>query len=268
VSSRKELKEQARQERLAREAELAAAAARRKRLLTMGGAAAVVVVVVVAVIAVASGGGGSSSSKKAGTQGSAPQLNVSSLASLGKLQSPASAGLVGPEGVPVPAAPELASGSSTASGGNVDSVGCLGQEQTVFHIHAHLTVFVDGTPRQIPDAIGITNAQVQNTPEGAFAGGGTNSCFYWLHTHASDGILHIESPVQRTYTLGNFFDIWGQPLGPSQVGPAKGTVTALYNGKLYDGNPRDIPLTAHAQIQLDVGKPLVAPVTIAFPATL
>ncbi|HWF52333.1 MAG TPA: hypothetical protein VG294_16955 [Solirubrobacteraceae bacterium] len=268
MSSRKELKEQARQARLAREAELAAAAARRKRLLTMGGAAAVVVVVVVAVIAVAGGGGGASPSKKAGTQGSTPQLKVSSLASLGTLQSPGSPGLLGPEGVPIPAAPELASASSTASGGNIDNIGCLGQEQTVFHIHAHLTLFVNGTPRQIPAAIGITNPQVQNTAEGAFAGGGTNSCFYWLHTHASDGIVHIESPTQRTYTVGNFFDIWGQPLGPSQVGPAKGSVTALYDGKLYEGNPRDIPLNAHAQIQLDVGKPLVAPVTIAFPATL
>jgi hypothetical protein len=265
VSSRKELKEQARQARLAREAELAAATARRKRSLTVGGAAAVIVLVVVVVIAVTSGGGGPSASKKAGTQGSTPHLKVNSLASLGALQSPGALGPVGPEGVPVPPAPELASSSSTASGGNIDNIGCLGQEQTVFHIHAHLTVFVNGTPRQIPDAIGITNPQVQNTPEGAFAGGGTNSCFYWLHTHASDGIVHIESSVQRTYTLGNFFDIWGQPLGPSQVGPAKGTVTAIYNGKLYEGNPRDIPLNAHAQIQLDVGRPLVAPVSITFP---
>ena len=29
----------------------------------------------------------------------------------------------------------------------------------------------------------------------------------WLHTHAADGIVHIESPVDRTYTLGNFFDV-------------------------------------------------------------
>jgi len=40
----------------------------------------------------------------------------------------------------------------------------------------------------------------------------------WLHTHAADGIIHTESPVERTYTLGDFFDIWGQPLGRHQVG--------------------------------------------------
>ncbi len=93
----------------------------------------------------------------------------------------------------------------------------------------------------------------------------SGTCFYWLHTHAADGIIHIESPVHRTYTLGDFFNIWGQPLTASQVGPAHGKVTALYNSQVYQGNPADIPLTRHAQIQLMVGTPLIAPVTITFP---
>jgi hypothetical protein len=63
----------------------------------------------------------------------------------------------------------------------------------------------------------------------------------------------------RTYTLGNFFDEWGQPLSTTQVGPATGHVVAIYNGQVYTGNPRNIPLTAHAQIQLQIGSPLVAP---------
>jgi hypothetical protein len=52
---------------------------------------------------------------------------------------------------------------------------------------------------------------------------------------------------------------------PSQVGPASGRVTAIYNGQRYLGDPRQIPLTAHAQIQLDVGRPLVAPDVVKFP---
>lgn len=64
------------------------------------------------------------------------------------------------------------------------------------------------------------------------------------------GIIHVESPVQWTYTLGNFFDVWGQPLGPGQAGPATSRVVALYDGKVYRGNPRH-PLTAHVQFQLD-----------------
>jgi hypothetical protein len=129
-----------------------------------------------------------------------------------------------------------------------------------------LTVFVDGAPRRIPYGVGIAGAQTSQTPVGPYVGGG--NCFYWLHTHAADGIIHIESPIERTFTLGDFFDVWGQKLGPAQVGPSTGAVTAIYNGRVYRGNPRDIPLTAHAQIQLEVGAPLVAPVAVTFPAGL
>jgi hypothetical protein len=148
----------------------------------------------------------------------------------------------------------------------VDGIQCLGTEQTLFHIHAHLTLFLGGAARQIPGGIGITHPGVQNTSAGQFVSSG--GCFYWLHTHAADGVIHIESPVQRTFTLGNFFDVWGQPLSPTQVGPANGKVTALYNGRVYLGNPRNIPIGAHAQIQLEVATPLVAPVAVAFPAGL
>jgi hypothetical protein len=90
----------------------------------------------------------------------------------------------------------------------------------------------------------------------------------WLHTHSADGIIHTESPVRRTYTLGDFFDIWGQQLARNQVGPAHGPVTALFNGRVFTGNPRQIPLLAHAQIQLEVGRPLLAPEHITFPPGL
>jgi hypothetical protein len=127
-------------------------------------------------------------------------------------------------------------------------------------------VYVNGAARRIPYGIGIPGAQVASTSAGPYVAAG--GCFYWLHTHAADGIIHIESPVQRIYTLGNFFDVWGQRLSPSEVGSVAGRVTALYNGQLFRGSPRDIPLTRHAQIQLEVGRPLVAPVRISFPAGL
>jgi hypothetical protein len=166
----------------------------------------------------------------------------------------------------VPSAAALASPAASVTGQKVDGIGCQTMEQTLFHIHAHLTVFVNGTARQEPAAIGIPGAQAQTTAAGSFVEQGT--CFYWLHTHAADGIIHIESPVQRTYTLGNLFDEWGQPLSASRVGPASGHVVALYNGQVFTGDPRDIPLTAHAQIQLEVGTPLVAPEQITFPQGL
>jgi len=134
----------------------------------------------------------------------------------------------------------------------------------LFHIHAHLTILIDGVPRQVPAGIGIAPPYgVEQTASGAFIARAT--CFMWLHTHSADGIIHTESPVDRTYTLGNFFDVWGQPLDREHVGPAHGRVTALVNGRRFTGSPRAIPLLAHAQIQLEVGRPLVPPEVIAFP---
>jgi hypothetical protein len=208
-------------------------------------------------LAVAGGGGA------APAAGGTPQLRLAALSALGILKPAPAAGPRGPEGVPIPAASPLASTATVAKGQDVDRIGCQSNEQTLFHIHAHLAVFVNGSARQIPAGIGIPGAQAQKTSAGPFITSGT--CFYWLHTHAADGIIHIESPVHRTYTLGDFFDEWGQPLGPHQVGPATGHVVALYDGKVYRGSPRDIPLNAHAQIQLEVGTPLIAPQPITFP---
>jgi hypothetical protein len=30
-----------------------------------------------------------------------------------------------------------------------------------------------------------------------------------IHTHDTSGIVHIESPTVRPFTLGQFFDVWG-----------------------------------------------------------
>ena len=246
-------------------AEMRAAEARRKRrqrLLIGAGAVVVVAAVAVGITLAVSGG----SSPSAQGSPSTPKLKLASLSTLGTLQPAPSPGSLGPEQVPVPSAAALTGTSTKATGQKVDGIGCSSSEQTLFHIHTHLTIFVNGSPRQVPAGIGIPGAKAQNTAQGPFIGSGT--CFYWLHTHAADGIIHIESPVQRTYTLGDFFDEWGQPLGPGQVGPDKGHVTVIYNGRLYQGNPRDVPLTKHAQIQLEVNTPLVAPEKIVWPSGL
>ena len=234
-------------------------ARRRRRRRWIGGAAAAVLLIAAAVgISLAVGGGAGGAS-----HGGTPNHRLASLSTLGPLRPAPPPGPAGPEGVPVPAAALLAGLAKAAAGQPMDQIKCATTEQRVFHIHAHLTIVVHGAARQVPAAIGIPGAHAEGTQQGPIISSGT--CFYWLHTHAADGIIHIESPVHRTFTLGDFFDEWGQPLGPSQVGPVTGPVTALYNGQVYQGNPRDIPLTAHAQIQLEVGRPLVAPERITFP---
>jgi hypothetical protein len=244
------------------QAQRAAESQRKRRRTVLAGAGVAVVAAAVAISVVLTSGGSTPSGNTAGSTATG-SAGLASLSTLGTLQAAPAAGPLGPEGVPVPAGAALAGTSAATTGQNIDGISCQTSEQTIFHIHAHLTIFVNGQPRQVPAAIGIPNAQATNTPAGPFVSNGT--CFYWLHTHAADGIIHIESPVQRTYTLGNFFDEWGQSLSTTQVGPAQGHVTAIYNGKVYEGNPRNIPLTAHAQIQLEVGTPLIAPVSVSFP---
>jgi hypothetical protein len=173
----------------------------------------------------------------------------------------------GSEAVPVPAAAVLAPAAAPAAGRMVDGIGSAPLERLALHVHAHLTVSAAGMPRQIPYGIGIAPPlQVQMTPQGPFVAGGAR--FAWLHTHAPDGIIHIESPVQRSYTLGEFFDVWGQRLDRDHVGPLHGSVVSFLDGRRYRGGPRTIPLGAHAQIQLEVGRPRVAPVCIRFPSGL
>ncbi len=174
--------------------------------------------------------------------------------------------LSGPEQVAVPSGPVLGSVLSARYPQTIDGIKCEASEQVVYHIHAHLTIFVNGQPRVIPYGIGIDPPLQYTTSNGTFVNGGI--CFYWLHTHAADGIMHIESPTQTTYNLGQFFDVWGQPLNGSQVGAVKGPMKVFVDGKPYTGDPRLIPLQTHTQVQLDVGTPAPAPVNITFPSGL
>lgn len=191
-------------------------------------------------------------------QSSAKQL--APLSTLGHLDPAPPLGPPGPEEPPIETGPNLTPAGAPSAGSSVDGIQCQAGEQVAEHTHARLTIFVDGHPKRVPYGVGIADPQLQSGLGIPFVVSG--ACFDWLHTHTADGIIHTEAPVQRTFTLGNFFDVWGQPLSRTQVGPAKGPVTALFNGQVWTGNPREIPLDAHAQIQLEVGRPLVAPVHI------
>jgi len=163
-----------------------------------------------------------------------------------------------------PTVQNLLAAAANPSGSAVDGIQCQTNEQVVYHIHAHLAVYVNGQQRVLPEGIGITQPRVEvTTDEGPYVDHG--GCFYWMHTHTNDGIIHIESPTQTVYTLGQFFDIWGQPLTSSQVGPATGSVIVYVNGQEHTGDPRAIQMTPHELIQLDVGTDF-PPQPFTFPA--
>lgn len=145
------------------------------------------------------------------------------------------------------------------SGQTIDGVACDTATPTV-HIHAHLTLIADGEQRAIPLAVGSPDPfEVENFVIAA-------GCFYWLHTHDATGIVHLEAPVSTPLTLGQFFEIWGQPLTRTNVGGFSGDVTAYLDSTRYDGDLGAIPITAHEQITLIVGTvPAQLPI-YAFPS--
>lgn len=142
-------------------------------------------------------------------------------------------------------------------GQTVDGVGCGAQEYAALHVHTHLAIFYNGKQMQVPEFIGFAPS---------LAGG----CLYWIHTHDASGIIHIEAPDLNPpqggpYTLGMLFDIWGVPLTRENIAGLKGSVTAYVNGTQYDGDLHAIPISAHQQIVLEIGTPLVPAPNYAFP---
>jgi hypothetical protein len=158
--------------------------------------------------------------------------------------------------------PDLQHGkpTDTAKGGlgqPVDGIPCETAERVQLHIHVQLSIFNHGTQVQVPQFIGMAP-----TPQGG--------CLYWIHTHDTSGVIHVEAgspiaPSGGAYTLGMLFDIWGEPLSSNQVGPFTGPVTAYVNDQPYNGDLRAIPLRAHENIALEVGTPTVRPPNYVLP---
>lgn len=70
----------------------------------------------------------------------------------------------------------------------------------------------------------------------------------------------------RTHlTLGDLFEIWGEPLGPRRMASFRGPVTAFVAGRRVQGDPASIPLHDGAQIVLQVGGYVPPHRTFLFP---
>jgi hypothetical protein len=164
------------------------------------------------------------------------------------------AAVLGPEEIPLQTGHLLATAVTTPPGTAVDSILCQSLEQLAYRRYVHLQVYVDGVARTLPAAIGLVDPVLAQTQSGPLYG--ARQCYYWLHTETTDGIIQVESPTPRAYTLGDFFDLWGQQLSSTDVADARGPVTATVDGRLWRKTPRAIPLTEHAVIQLAVGRPL------------
>jgi hypothetical protein len=140
--------------------------------------------------------------------------------------------------------PNIWPNGDTVAGGqgqSIDGIDCANIEN--YHVHTHLAIFRNGEMLTIPAAIGLTG------------------CTYELHTHDWSGILHVEAPAVKRFTLGQFFAVWGQPLSSSNVAGITGLPVVVYINDgtsliQYLGNPADIELISHRSITIQIGTAL------------
>jgi len=69
---------------------------------------------------------------------------------------------------------------------------CIPSENMAFHYHSKINATLNGEPFIVPTNIGLTP-----------------SCVKPLHTHDTDGVIHIEFVKPVRFTLGNFIKLWG-----------------------------------------------------------
>jgi len=121
----------------------------------------------------------------------------------------------------------------------LDAIGVPARAGTALHTHQHLDVFVNGKRVIVPAGIGIGDGLIAP-----------------LHTHDASGVIHVESTTVRSYSLAEFFAVWGVRLTKTCLAADCG------EGKLHffvDGKPAADPdrivLTHHQEIAVAFGPP-------------
>ena len=140
-------------------------------------------------------------------------------------------------------------------------------EFLLLHVHAHLDVFVNGSPVTVPAGIGINihdpgvhNAKAKDgsTVYGFIDPPCAQPCISPLHTHDVSGILHTEAKKNQFNNLGEFFTEWNVRLDKKCVGgyckPAA-PISIYVGGNAYTGNPRQIELENLREIAIVIGTP-------------
>ena len=122
---------------------------------------------------------------------------------------------------------------------------CEATERLTYHVHVRLTIVVNNQRIPVPPNTGIRN-----------------TCLFWLHTHDESGVVHVEAPSKRAFVLGQFFQVWGQPLSQTALlnnrTDAQHEIKAFVSGKSFTGDPATIPLDDLSDIVVMYGPPFPA----------
>jgi len=139
----------------------------------------------------------------------------------------------------------------TADGGQGQPIAGLTCDATseAYHVRSHLSLYLNGQSVALPSQIGI----VEPTP-------GTE-CNYAVTTHDSSGIIDVEAPAAGTFTLGQLFAVWGEPLSYDDVAGNSGLPVVVYVTDdnivtQYTGDLNAIELLSHREITIQIGTPI------------
>ena len=126
---------------------------------------------------------------------------------------------------------------------------------------AHVEVFAAGRVVVVPGGIGLAPPVRRN---GAYVR--SARCAYPLMTTEPTGVIEVARG--HGATLGTLFALWGQPLSATRLAGFAGRVRVHVGGRLWRGDPRDVPLREHAQVVVQVGPRVVPHARYRFPPGL
>ncbi len=106
------------------------------------------------------------------------------------------------------------------------------QYRPVEQFRTRLVVYVDGNPVTVPAYVGVDRVRGVQAP---------------IHTHDESGWIWVEPKAPETFTLGQFFDLWGvrftrDCLGDRCAGDGKRVAVYVDHQPFRGGDPRRIPL--------------------------
>ena len=139
--------------------------------------------------------------------------------------------------------------SPQTDGSPIGRFTCVVNPPQELAFRAHLSIIVNNEPQKIPLYLGASPRPPTH-------------CFFAIHTHDSSGRIHVTPAEPGIFTLGELFQIWGQPLSNTNVAGFTGLPVEIYvtdNGttvKVEDTDWANIELRPHREITIGLGTPI------------
>ncbi|HCY61669.1 MAG TPA: hypothetical protein DHV59_02250 [Oxalobacteraceae bacterium] len=141
-------------------------------------------------------------------------------------------------------------GSSSTGGQGLEIGGLTCSNDSASYAYTQLILLNNGEHLALPANIGTGTPTIRNPA----------TCVYPVHTRDRTGKIRVNTSNGATYTLGQFFAVWGQTLSSTQVADIEGPATIYLNdnGTLtpFTGDPATIELRPQRQIVVMLGTPL------------